>query len=280
MMFSTRSKPAIAAVAAIAAPLPLHMIGRHHHGLAAKPQPHTTASAPAPHTTTPGPASAPATQPAAARAAARRAVHRTFVIPLAHAAGAASDTISDFQFTPGTITVHVGDSITWTNNGPSPHTATASDGSFNTGTLRKGQSGSHTFTQAGTFAYICAIHPFMHGTVVVLASAASSSSGSSGSSGSGSSGSNGGSTNGGSTSQPSSSSTPTNTNNGNTLPVTGMDLLGTVIAGLGLLAAGIVLRRRTHVYGEQQQGLGLHAFGTAEAADEPNPGSSARGSAA
>ena len=91
----------------------------------------------------------------------------------AHAANDTSVTISDFQFTPATITIHVGDTVTWTNHGPSAHTATANNGSFNTGVLQKGHSASHTFTTAGTFAYICQIHPFMHGTVVVLANTTS-----------------------------------------------------------------------------------------------------------
>jgi plastocyanin len=79
--------------------------------------------------------------------------------------------IADFRFTPPIETVHVGETITWTNDGPSSHTATAKDGSFNTGTLSKGQSASHTFTRAGTYAYVCTIHPFMHGTITVLAAA-------------------------------------------------------------------------------------------------------------
>ena len=48
---------------------------------------------------------------------------------------------------------------------PDAHSATANDGSFDTGILSKGGSGSHTFTQAGTFSYICTPHPFMKGTV-------------------------------------------------------------------------------------------------------------------
>jgi LPXTG-motif cell wall-anchored protein len=91
----------------------------------------------------------------------------------AHAADDTSVTIADFQFTPATITIHVGDTVTWTNHGPSAHTATADNGSFNTGVLQKGHSASHTFTTAGTFTYICEIHPFMHGTVVVLANTTS-----------------------------------------------------------------------------------------------------------
>jgi LPXTG-motif cell wall-anchored protein len=91
----------------------------------------------------------------------------------AHAANDTSVTIADFQFTPATITIHVGDTVTWTNHGPSAHTATANNGGFNTGVLQKGHSASHTFTTAGTFTYICQIHPFMHGTVVVLANTTS-----------------------------------------------------------------------------------------------------------
>src|SRR4051812_19358496 len=85
------------------------------------------------------------------------------------AAAAGSVTIKDFSFGPSSITVHVGDTVTWVNNGPTDHTATASNGSFDTGTLKKGQSASHTFSSAGTVSYICSIHPFMKGTVVVAA---------------------------------------------------------------------------------------------------------------
>jgi plastocyanin len=87
----------------------------------------------------------------------------------AHVAGDPGVTVADFHFSPATTTIHVGDTITWSNAGPSSHTATAHGGSFDTGVLKKGQSASHTFTQAGTFTYFCQIHTFMHGTIVVLA---------------------------------------------------------------------------------------------------------------
>jgi plastocyanin len=85
-------------------------------------------------------------------------------------AGAAqpnSVAIADFQFTPADITVKVGDTVTWTNNGPSAHTVTADDGSFDSGSLAQGKTFSHTFQTAGTFSYICTIHPFMKAQVVV-----------------------------------------------------------------------------------------------------------------
>jgi plastocyanin len=165
----------------------------------------------------------------------------------AHAAGDPGVTIVDYSFSPGTITVHVGDTITWTNNGKQPHTATANNGSFNTGTLNHGQSASHTFSQAGTFAYICAIHPYMHGTVVVQAAASSgSSSGNSGTSGSsGSSGSTGSTGSGTSGSSTSATTAPASTGSG--LPNTGLSLGAVLLVAALLLGSGMLLRRRSRV---------------------------------
>jgi len=86
---------------------------------------------------------------------------------LASASGTVS--ISDFSFGPSSITVGVGDSVTWRNDGPSEHTATATDGSFDTGLLERGQTGSATFPTAGSFSYLCTPHPFMKGKVEVVA---------------------------------------------------------------------------------------------------------------
>lgn len=80
-------------------------------------------------------------------------------------------TMENLQFQPATVTVQVGDSVTWSNADAVPHTATADDGSFDTGTISGGASASHTFTTAGTFAYHCEVHPTMTGTVVVQAAA-------------------------------------------------------------------------------------------------------------
>jgi len=78
-------------------------------------------------------------------------------------------TIAGFAFDPATVTIQVGDSVTWTNEDSAPHTATAGDGSFDTGQLATGDSETVTFDTAGTFAYICSIHPQMTGSVVVEA---------------------------------------------------------------------------------------------------------------
>jgi plastocyanin len=163
-------------------------------------------------------------------------VHRTPVVRERHPvrARAAADppvSIVDFNFAPSSTTVHVGDTVTWTNNGQAPHTATANDGSFDTGTLQKGATGSHTFTTAGRFAYYCTIHPFMKGTVTVLA-AASSSPPASAAPPASSGGNPAPSGNSG-------SSAPS----GPTLPATGSDVFGRLIGGFMLLGAGVGLRR-------------------------------------
>lgn len=80
--------------------------------------------------------------------------------------------MSGFAFSPATVTVEVGDSVTWDNQDGVGHTATGADGAFDTGTVGAGQSASVTFDTAGTFAYACSIHPTMQGTVVVEEAAA------------------------------------------------------------------------------------------------------------
>ncbi|MGD0765258.1 MAG: cupredoxin family copper-binding protein [Dehalococcoidia bacterium] len=87
-----------------------------------------------------------------------------------------SVTISDYQFTPGAVTIKVGDTVTWTNDGPSTHTVTADDGSFDSGNLSQGKTYSHTFNTAGTVDYHCSIHPNMKAQVIVQPSSGSSSS--------------------------------------------------------------------------------------------------------
>jgi plastocyanin len=83
-----------------------------------------------------------------------------------------SVSIANLAFDPATVTVNVGDSVTWTNQDSLPHTATAGDASFDTGSIGAGQTATVTFDTAGTFAYICSIHPQMAGTVVVQGAAA------------------------------------------------------------------------------------------------------------
>lgn len=76
--------------------------------------------------------------------------------------------IVEFTYEPDPVTVQVGGKVIWQNEDMAPHTATADDGSFDTGTLEKGKIGSETFKQAGSYPYFCEIHPDMRGTVEVV----------------------------------------------------------------------------------------------------------------
>ena len=76
--------------------------------------------------------------------------------------------IVEFSYEPDPVVVQAGGKVIWQNEDSAPHTATADDGSFDTGTIEQGKIGSATFKEAGTFTYICEIHPTMHGTVEVV----------------------------------------------------------------------------------------------------------------
>jgi plastocyanin len=83
--------------------------------------------------------------------------------------GSANETvvIKDFAYSPGNLQVPVGAKVTWTNRDSAPHSATAKDGSWDTGVLREGQSATLTFDRAGTYDYYCSIHPTMKAKLVV-----------------------------------------------------------------------------------------------------------------
>ena len=76
-------------------------------------------------------------------------------------------TVVDVAFQPADIEVVVGATVDWTNEDPFAHTVTARDGAFDSGTMDDGETFSHTFSEPGTFEYVCAIHPSMTGTVTV-----------------------------------------------------------------------------------------------------------------
>lgn len=76
-------------------------------------------------------------------------------------------TIDGFAFQPASLTVTAGTTVTWTNRDEEPHTVAASDGSFHSPGMGTGATFTHTFAAAGTFDYVCSIHPMMRGTVVV-----------------------------------------------------------------------------------------------------------------
>lgn len=76
--------------------------------------------------------------------------------------------IKEFAFDPAILEVRPGDRIRWTNQDISPHTATADDGGWDTGELKKGESVTLEVTTSMTVPYFCAFHPTMRAKVVVL----------------------------------------------------------------------------------------------------------------
>ena len=97
----------------------------------------------------------------------------TTVSPLVTSTPVASEesiAIKNLAFSPASITVKTGSTVTWTNMDDVPHTVTSTGQSpetLNSPTLGKGETFKFTFTQAGTYSYICTIHTFMKGTVIV-----------------------------------------------------------------------------------------------------------------
>src|SRR5437879_13122939 len=102
-------------------------------------------------------------------AAARVVSCGLFALPLVAIAATSAVTIQNSAFAPASVTVRVGDTVTWTNRDAFSHTSTSDTGTWDTGVITAGGSRSFTFGSAGTFAYHCSIHSFMHGTVVVQA---------------------------------------------------------------------------------------------------------------
>jgi len=77
--------------------------------------------------------------------------------------------IKDFAFSPSTLTIRAGESVTWQNRDSVAHTATANDNSFDSHDLESGKSYTYTFVNVGRYGYICSVHPSMQGTIVVEA---------------------------------------------------------------------------------------------------------------
>ena len=78
-------------------------------------------------------------------------------------------TIDNYSFTPGTLTVKRGTTVTWTNKDDDVHTIKGADGpeAFSSPALESGARFGFTFQHAGTYHYICTVHPYMHGVIVV-----------------------------------------------------------------------------------------------------------------
>ena len=110
----------------------------------------------------------------------------TLAVPLA-ALGASSRTVdvTDDSYNPKTFSVEVGTTVVFKNTSTLPHTATADNGSFDTGMIAKGESKSVTLKKTGTFPFYCQYHGAaggvgQSGTITVTAAAAPAPSGNSG----------------------------------------------------------------------------------------------------
>jgi amicyanin len=76
--------------------------------------------------------------------------------------------VDNFSFTPQTLTVPVGTTVTWVNQDDVPHNILSSEGrTLKSPVLDTDQKFSYTFTKAGTYSYYCGIHPKMTAKVVV-----------------------------------------------------------------------------------------------------------------
>ncbi len=93
--------------------------------------------------------------------AAQRAQHE------ADGADPARIAVDNFSFSPATVTVPVGTTITWTNHDDIPHNVVSPEQKFKSPVLDTNETYAHTFDAAGTYKYYCSIHPRMTGQIVV-----------------------------------------------------------------------------------------------------------------
>lgn len=82
-------------------------------------------------------------------------------------AATATVKIHNFKFDPATVAIAVGETIQFINMDEEPHTATSTEGAFDSKALDTNETWNYTATTPGTFPYICSIHPFMKGTLTV-----------------------------------------------------------------------------------------------------------------
>ncbi|HMC32480.1 MAG TPA: cupredoxin family copper-binding protein [Candidatus Angelobacter sp.] len=84
-----------------------------------------------------------------------------------NAMGETAIKIDNFTFSPATMTIHVGDTVRWTNHDDLPHNVVSEGKTFKSKTLDTDENFSYTFTKAGAYSYYCSIHPKMTGKIVV-----------------------------------------------------------------------------------------------------------------
>jgi plastocyanin len=86
---------------------------------------------------------------------------------VAIAANPAAVQIDNFAFTPATLTVTAGTTVIWKNDDDSPHRIGDKNGTFKSAAMDTDDSFSHTFAAPGEYPYICTIHPYMAGKIIV-----------------------------------------------------------------------------------------------------------------
>ena len=91
----------------------------------------------------------------------------TFLGPEAKAEAAPSVHIDNFTFTPQEITITRGTTLTWVNDDDIPHTVAETGQAFRSKAMDTEQKFSFTFTEPGTYDYLCSLHPHMQGKVIV-----------------------------------------------------------------------------------------------------------------
>lgn len=88
-------------------------------------------------------------------------------VPVAADADTVRVSIRGLRFNPPAIAVRTGMTVVWVNDDPLEHTATAADGSFDSGLITPGARWARTFSAPGVIAFACRPHPFMHGSITV-----------------------------------------------------------------------------------------------------------------
>ena len=83
----------------------------------------------------------------------------------AKSSGGTAVAVADNSFSPATIEVAVGDTVTFENEGQIPHTVTGDD--FDSGSMDPGGTFTFTASEAGSFSYVCTFHPGMQGKIEV-----------------------------------------------------------------------------------------------------------------
>jgi len=118
-------------------------------------------------TTTTAPTSGPTTTAATGTTLAPGTTVSTTATTAGGGAGGAQVSLANIAISPTSVTIKVGDTVTWTNNDAFAHHLVGDNGEFDSGNMDGGATFSFTFKTAGTIAYHCSIHPEMKGTIVV-----------------------------------------------------------------------------------------------------------------